>query len=59
MRKNRLGIQRRSVLRAAHVGPGMFSFLLAMLHHTNEHVCSKRIFPTLVSVQPGTILKIF
>lgn len=28
-------------------------------HHTNEYVCSKRIFPTLVSIQPGTILKIF
>ena len=30
-RKNRLGIQRRNVLRTECVCPGMFSFLLAML----------------------------
>lgn len=31
LRKNRLGIQRRDVLRAEDVCPGMFSFLLATL----------------------------
>lgn len=28
-------------------------------HHANEYVCKKKIFPTLVSIQPGTILKIY